>query len=133
MTHWAMEYIGKPWVFASDGPEAYDCWGLVVAVYRQMYGRELDIIPVEQGNLRQVIKAFKQHPERKNWVAVDNPKEGDVALMRQSRHPIHVGIWLNIDGGGVMHAMQGNGVVFQDIGSLSLSGWKIEGWYRNIH
>ena len=37
MTHWATDYIGKPWVVASDGPEAYDCWGLVVAIHKRVF------------------------------------------------------------------------------------------------
>ncbi len=130
MTHWAMDYIGKPWVVASDGPEAYDCWGLIVAIHKRLYGRALEIIPVEENNLRQLIKTINASPERANWDVVHNPIEGDIALMRQSRHPIHVGIWLDIDGGGMLHSMQGAGVVFQNLNSLALSGWKIENYYR---
>ena len=88
MTHWAMDYIGKPWVVASDGPEAYDCWGLIVAIHKRLYGRALEIIPVEENNLRQLIKTINASPERANWDVVHNPIEGDIALMRQSRHPI---------------------------------------------
>ena len=130
MTHWATDYIGKPWVVASDGPEAYDCWGLVVAIHKRLYGRDLTIIPVQENNLRQLIKTIDAHPERANWDVVHKPMEGDIALMRQSRHPIHVGIWLDIDGGGMLHCMQGAGVVFQNLHSLALTGWKIENYYR---
>ncbi len=130
MTHWATDYIGKPWRVASDGPEDFDCWGLVVDIHRRFYGRELEIIPVEESNLRQLIKTFDAHPEKQNWDTVKNPIEGDIALMRQSRHPIHVGVWLNVDGGGLLHCMQGAGVVFQNLQSLSLTGWKIENYYR---
>ncbi len=132
MTHWATEYIGKPWVVASDGPEAYDCWGLVVEIHRRLYGRTLEIIPVEENNLKALIRTIDAHPERKRWDIVRKPKEGDIALMRQSRHPIHVGIWLDVDGGGILHCIQGNGVVFQNLLSLASAGWKIENFYRYI-
>jgi len=88
MTHWATDYIGKPWKVASDGPEDFDCWGLVVDIHRRFYGRELEIIPVEESNLRQLIKTFDAHPEKQNWDTVKNPIEGDIALMRQSRAEI---------------------------------------------
>jgi cell wall-associated NlpC family hydrolase len=52
MTHWAFDYIGKPWVVASDGPDAYDCWGLVVAVQRRLYGHDLSIIPVAENDMK---------------------------------------------------------------------------------
>lgn len=132
MTHWAIEYIGKPWVVASDGPDAYDCWGLVVEIHRRFYGRTLEIIPVEENNLKALIRTIDAHPERQRWETVNKPKEGDIALMRQSRHPIHVGIWLDVDGGGILHCIQGAGVVFQNLLSLSSTGWKIENYYRYI-
>ncbi len=132
MTHWGTEYIGKPWVVASDGPDAYDCWGLVVEIHRRLYGRTLEIIPVEENNLKALIRTIDAHPERKRWETVRRPKEGDIALMRQSRHPIHVGVWLDVDGGGILHCIQGAGVVFQNLLSLSSTGWKIDNYYRYI-
>jgi cell wall-associated NlpC family hydrolase len=130
MNHWAEAYIGKPWCVAADGPDAFDCWGLVVDIQRQHYGRTLEIIPVEQDNLRQLIRTIETHPVRQDWQPTNTPNEGDVVLLRQSRHPIHVGVWLDVDGGGVLHAERQSGVVFQEQHSLSLSGWKIEGFYR---
>ena len=50
--------------------------------------------------------------------------------MRQSRHPVHVGIWLAVDGGDVLHAARDIGVVFQDPADLAGHGWRIEGTYR---
>ena len=53
-------------------------------------------------------------------------------LLRQSRYPIHVGVWIIIIGTEqeVLHCVEGNGVVFQTISSLQLSRWQIEGYYR---
>lgn len=31
-----MKYIGKPYRFGARGPDAYDCWGLARAIYRDM-------------------------------------------------------------------------------------------------
>jgi hypothetical protein len=75
---------------------------------------------------------FRDHPERKRWQLTDTPEQGDAVLMRQSRHPIHVGIWITISPSeqGVMHCVKGNGVVFQNMASLKLAGWQIEGFYR---
>ena len=103
-----------------------------MAIHKRLYGRDLTIIPVQENNLRQLIKTIDAHPERAHWDVVYKPIEGDIALMRQSRHPIHVGIWLDIDGGGMLHCMQGAGVVFQNLHSLALTGWKIENYYRYI-
>ena len=61
---------------------------------------------------------------------VECPCEGDAVLMRQSRHPVHVGIWLAVDAGGVLHAARDIGVVFQGPADLTTHGWRIEGFYR---
>ena len=31
-------YVGKPFVDGARGPDAYDCWGLVAAIYLEEYG-----------------------------------------------------------------------------------------------
>jgi peptidoglycan DL-endopeptidase CwlO len=33
---YALEQVGKPYVFAADGPDGYDCSGLVKAAYAQV-------------------------------------------------------------------------------------------------
>ena len=32
---------GKPWINRAEGPNAYDCWGLVLASFREVDGIEL--------------------------------------------------------------------------------------------
>ena len=131
--HLVNEYIGRPWVAGGRGPHEFDCWGLFLHVQRACFCRELPEIPVDATNLRAVLKGFQAHPERQRWTAVAHPHDrvdGDAVLMRQSRYPVHVGVWLGADGGGVLHCMQGAGVVFQRIEHLALHGWQVEGIYR---
>ena len=45
-------------------------------------------------------------------------------------YPVHIGVWLDIDGGGVLHAVRHAGVVFQNLAALDAHGWRIEGFYR---
>ena len=131
MTHWASDYIGKPWKTGCSGPSEFNCWGLVVDVYRRFYGKTLESIPVPENNLKALIKTIEVHPERYHWETVFIPKEGDVALLRQSRYPTHVGLWVEVDGGGILHCIQGAGVVFQSLQALELIGWKVETYYRH--
>ena len=129
--HWVIPLIGKPWQAGHQGPDAFDCWGLLVWVYQHRYGIELPRIAVAEGNVREQVRAFHAHPERAHWQTIATPIEGDALLLRQSRHPIHVGIWIETEGeAGVLHALQGAGVVFQTLNSLMLSGWSVEGVYR---
>jgi hypothetical protein len=41
-----------------------------------------------------------------------------------------VGVWLDVDGGGVLHCAEGAGVVFQRSDAIKLNGWAVEGFYR---
>ena len=128
--HWASAWLGLVWRAGARGPDAYDCWGMFLAVQRANFGRDLPEIPVDALNLRTVIQTFRDHPQRQHWSRVDSPQEGDAVLMRQSRYPVHVGVWLAADGGGVLHCVQGNGVVFQSTAALAQHGWQVEGCYR---
>jgi len=130
--HWACRYIGLPWQAGAKGPDVFDCWSLVVWVQKHHFGRNLPDIPVAEGNLKRLALTFRDHPERKRWQLTDTPEQGDAVLMRQSRHPIHVGIWITISPSeqGVLHCVKGNGVVFQNMASLKLAGWQVEGFYR---
>ena len=122
--------IGLPWVAGARGPKTYDCWGLFLEVQRSQFNHELPEIPVDALNVKEVLNAFSHHPERQRWQKVKQPTEGDAILMRQSRYPVHIGVWLDIDGGGVLHAVQHAGVVYQTLTALEAHGWRIEGNYR---
>jgi hypothetical protein len=130
--YWATELIGRPWHAGARGPDAFDCWGLFLAIPRDPCGRDRPEIPVNANDLRAVVSTFRSHPERQRWAVVVQPVEGDAVLLRQSRHPVHVGVWLEIDGGGVLHAVKDAGVVFQKLPDLLLHGWRVEGFYRFV-
>ncbi|MBR9971194.1 NlpC/P60 family protein [Magnetospirillum sulfuroxidans] len=142
--HWAIALIGLPWsvhggeaanerIAASggSGPDSFNCWEFVRMVQARHFGR---LLP-EIGNPEDMLvmgRTFRDHPERRRWAKVETPAEGDCVLLRRSRHPIHVGVWLDVDGGGVLHCAEGAGVVFQRSDALALNGWAVEGFYRFI-
>lgn len=121
--------MGNLGTLANKGRMPLTAGGLLAWIYKQQFNINLPLISAAEGDLRCQIKAFQAHPEHRQLV--DTPKEGDALLLRQSRHPVHVGIWIDTEGeAGVLHAYQGAGVVFQTLNSLKLSGWSIEGVYR---
>jgi cell wall-associated NlpC family hydrolase len=125
MTHWASRYIGDEWV-----TREHDCWGFVRRVYAEQFGVSVPAVDVDSLNLRASIDAFSGHDERANWVRIDDPEDGCAVLMGMGRHPTHVGIWCDVDGGGVVHAVRKAGVVFQSRASLALAGWAVHAFYR---
>lgn len=119
--------IGKPWTNGGNGPESYDCWGLVRAYYQQVRGTWLPVVDVDATRSLAVAHAFAGHAELGNWEQVESPKEGCAVLMARGRMPNHVGLWL---GGGVLHSVQGAGVIYTTALMIRHSGFSILGHYR---
>jgi len=130
--HWSEQYIGAPWRYGAAGPDAFDCWGLVRAIYAGQFGITVDAVDIDAYRPLAVRHAFERSDERSKWREIHLGKalEGDVVLLSHGYHPHHVGLWL--DGGGVLHAVEGAGVVFQSRQSLTLHGWNLLNAYRRM-
>ena len=122
MTHWAEKYIGEPWVAGEN-----DCWAFARKVWREQFGLDVPAVDVDACNRLACSRAFAAHDERGSWQQVEQPQEGDAALIGQSERPSHVGIFVD---GGILHCVQGAGVVFSAIPALNNSGWRVLAWYR---
>jgi cell wall-associated NlpC family hydrolase len=125
-----LQHLGKPWVCGSQGPQTFDCWGLLKTVYRESFGIELD--PLEARRADQVadcVRVAAGIVESPDWTETKEPREGDaVALSRRSAIH-HVGIYLK--GRRVLHAVSSNGVIVQSIHSLKLNGFSIIKFYHH--
>lgn len=130
MTHFANKYIGLPWVAGAQGPDQFDCWGFVRYVLKHEYGFDVPPVNVNAECLRDVLHAFRTDLAFQAFKEVEKPQDGDVVLMRQSKNPVHAGLWLDVDGGGVLHCVRDSGVVFQNVCSLNTCGWYLDSYYR---
>lgn len=130
MTHFANKYIGRPWVAGAQGPDSFDCWGFVRYVLKHEYDHNVPQVNVNAECLRDVLQAFRTDLAFQAFKEVEKPQDGDVVLMRQSKNPVHAGLWLDIDGGGVLHCVRDSGVVFQNVRSLNTCGWYLDSYYR---
>jgi cell wall-associated NlpC family hydrolase len=119
---WAAAYIGQPWT-----PER-DCWAFFRDVQREAFGREVPAIDIDALSLTACLRTFKAHPERGRWLPTDDPQDGDGVLLARGRLPSHVGIW--VDGGRVLHSLEGFGVVCQRVADLRAAGWSRIDCYR---
>ena len=130
--HWAFDYIGCGFSSGSTGPGAYDCWGLVRAVYRHCYQINIDPVICDAGSLRQVRATFGKDKLYKSWVKITGSAgDGDAVLMRQGKFTSHVGLYADVDGGRIVHALPGVGVVAQSINRIEQAGYQIAGIYRH--
>lgn len=129
-SHWALAYIGKPWQSGAQGPDAYDCWSLVRAVQKNVFGNDLPMISVNALDPAAVMAAFAGNAEYAHWQQVEIPQDGDCVITKSS--PLvaeHVGIWIDVDGGRILQAVYGAGVVaIRPITTQRTIGQHLEYW-----
>ncbi len=128
--HWAAPYIGGPWSKHGQGPETWNCWSFFRHVQQAHFGVETPAVPYAD-DLLVLARLFRDHGERGRWQPVIAYREGDGVMMRTARYPIHVGVWLEVDGGRVLHCTPPSGVVCQSRRDLAANGWRIDGVYRH--
>lgn len=116
--------VGKSWEIGAHGPEEFDCWGLVWAVQKNVFGRELPRVenpPTD--NLRHLMKFIAVHPARKQW-KVGQKHHGALVEMAYSDVTFHVGVFLDVDGGGIIHSQRRVGVCWDRESALLAAGWR---------
>lgn len=116
--------LGKPWRSGAFGPEAYDCWNLVAVCQRRLFSRDLPIVSEPPVTPVGVARLIRDHGVRKMFRVVPNPVHGCVVEMARVERPFHVGVFLEIDRGGVLHCDQGGGVCFDPLFVMRASGWQ---------
>lgn len=123
---WAADYIGIPWEAGAQGPDSYDCMGFFRMVQKKHFGIEVpSIIAPDYNDPAVLVELFGTHEERHRWVAMATPTHGDAVIIHK---PLHIGTWLDIDGGGVLHCTRGIGVIF-----TSDASWRMSGFGRKEH
>jgi cell wall-associated NlpC family hydrolase len=121
--HWTENFVGKPWKPAASGPDAFDCWGLLTAIYRERLGVTLNQATVaeatDQAARRLAIDATIQHGGVFGaWTSVDKPRDLDAVVMGDGTH---VGLWL-ADVGAVLHSREKAGVALVKLNGLRGQG-----------
>lgn len=127
--HWSSKYVGIPYVEGGRDRSGLDCWGLLRLVYLEEDGLELPELPdvTRQTPTAIACEIAKQIVEQ-GWVQTNPFERAAVAISLQDRP--HVGIWTVSDGGKVVHARSGVGVVAESLRVLRLMGIKNLKFYQ---
>lgn len=104
--------IGKPYVGGEMGPSRFDCYGLARQLQRDFWGRALPRFQLPGSSSRvAVASAIAAHPERDRWTDVAEPVDGAIVVMARQDCGFHMGCWVDLDGGLVIHTLEQTGVV----------------------
>ena len=96
---WTDSWIGLPYAIGGRGPRAFDCFGLVQALYRARHGIDLAAPEERLADHRAALAVAER-----DWspVAAEDVREGD-ALVFRGLNPgaLHVGY--AVDGADMLH------------------------------
>lgn len=125
-----IEFVNRagrvPFVDHGRDYAGWDCWGLVLCAYRDVYGIALPSFTesypdagetrASRATISDVMAAYAGEACRGAWQRVAHPAPGDVLLLKVSGRPIHVGLY--IDRGEFIHAERKIGTNVESIRSL---------------
>lgn len=117
------DLIGAPFAYGGRGPKEYDCYGLLIEIYRRSGIRVPDHASSDD---RSLIEQWVNE-ELRLWEECD-PFRGAAMLVRVQGLLCHVGICLGND--RFLHTWEGTGGVCVE--RLSLWGRRVRGFYRFI-
>lgn len=119
--------LGKPFVWNGRTDAAYDCWGLVLRVYR-LLGRPSpgDWTAPDEG-VSCVTRIMEREFRGSDWIKVEHPLPGDVAAMSSHEKFHHVGV---VTPFGIMHTNRRHGVVVAKEAVLKALGYRTVEYYR---
>ena len=82
--------IGKPWKDRATGPDAFDCWGLVVDSYRKIEGIDRPVVSGYYEGV-QTDECFSKEIKNNHWIESEEPVAGLVFVCYGSGGANHVG------------------------------------------
>ena len=128
MTHEELAFvnslIGLPYKKGAQGQEEYDCWGVAAVIEQRLFGRTMPPISDPPENIRELMEFVVEHPVRKLWKMIDGPVHGSLVEMSRNRDPFHIGVYLDVDDGGIIHSSNSGGVCWDRQVTLAASGWR---------
>jgi hypothetical protein len=100
-----------------------NCWTFTRKVVLELFGVELPTSDIAPRARRAKAAEFAEHPARRRWreTTADASLWALALLHRRGQHPDfieHAGMYLSLDGGGVLHLDKEHGVVFDSLFEL---------------
>jgi cell wall-associated NlpC family hydrolase len=90
MSDYIEQVIGKPWVDRATGPDAFDCWGLVVDSFKRIDGIEIPLINGYEEKLS-TSECTTRELDTGKWQEVIEPRAGLVFVCEKNGEASHVG------------------------------------------
>lgn len=126
---WINDYVGVPYLENGRDRDGWDCWGLVLAVYRERLALELpDWRWAPPYTALEKLRAFEEGVDQADELVaeLEAPEEFALGLVRAERRAHHIGIAV---GGGVLHAQRYGGTVWEPLARWQSNYPRVK-WHR---
>lgn len=132
MNDWVVDLLGKPYAENGQGPDAFNCWGLVRWVFQSHFKIDMPLIRVglqdeeQDAEIREASRVSGWRPSTDRA-----PRDQDILLM-QGPYGKHVAVALILDSFlQVLHSVEGMGVMLTPYNELTLYGFRdVKSWRR---
>lgn len=95
-TYIITKYLGIPYKNMGRDLEGLDCWGLVLCIYKDIYGIDLPDLENYEADWSYKGKDYIMDRYTKDWERVEKPQEFDIILMKNFKGIAnHTGVMLN--------------------------------------
>lgn len=112
--------IGVPYLDHGRDYSGWDCWGLCVVAYRDVFGIELPDVRYDTANdYRQNTRLFNDH--KVEWNRVDRYAFGSVVLIYRRGRLIHSGL-ASVEG-LILHVGKKTGTVQEPASEMRIEGY----------
>jgi hypothetical protein len=119
--------VGKPFVWGGRGPDAYDCWGAVLALYVALgYSEPIEAAVTDVSDVIATIRTIKQEMDSARWERVEVPEPLDMVALSPNKIVSHVGV---VTPFGILSSTKQLGVTVDDAPRLKILYQRLE-YYR---
>lgn len=116
--------LGKPHIPGANGPDAYDCWGAAQVIQKRLFNRNMPDIKDPPTDIRRLMVFIHNHEARSQWVRADTKRHGQLVELAHGNHPFHIGVYLDVEGGGIIHSLANIGISWDRELTMKAAGWR---------
>lgn len=125
MKHWSEKYLDSVY---QKGQQ--DCWTVFCDIQNDIFNKNIKNIAFGEISDLNTRKEFLKHPLRQRFKQVTIPVDGCAVFMSKGKYTSHIGTFLNIGEGKVLHCIEYSGTIIQNLSLVKASGWNIIGFFK---
>lgn len=103
-----------------------DCWGLIVDIYRENLGIELD--DYTDLSQKDMSRGLQYERQAGRFVEVKEPRDYDIIAFFINARLFHVGVWLN---GRILHTSERKNARYEKLDSATLAHRRFYRYAKN--